>query len=89
MKQPRHPYTQLLMQALPRNTKKQGRLQIIDGTVPRITEKKPECRFANRCPYAEARCSCENPPLVQIDAGHSVRCFRAAAQDPGKEARHE
>ena len=49
---PRHPYTELLMKALPRKTKKEGRLQTIDGSVPRIVNKKPECRFANRCPYA-------------------------------------
>ena len=74
---PIHPYTTLLMKALPRNTKKSGRLQTIDGTVPRITEKKPECRFANRCPYVHDRCRCEAPPLVTVSEGHQVRCFLA------------
>ncbi len=48
---PRHPYTRLLMKALPRKTKKEGRLQTIDGSVPRLTENKPGCRFENRCPW--------------------------------------
>ncbi|MBQ1396582.1 MAG: ABC transporter ATP-binding protein [Eubacterium sp.] len=74
---PRHPYTKLLMQALPRQTKKQGRLQTIDGTVPRITEKKPECRFANRCPFAQERCRNEAPPFTNVGEGHMCRCFLA------------
>ena len=74
---PRHPYTKLLMQALPRQTKKQGRLQTIDGTVPRITEKKPEGRFANRCPFAQERCRNEAPPFANVGEGHMCRCFLA------------
>ncbi|MBR5981414.1 MAG: ABC transporter ATP-binding protein, partial [Firmicutes bacterium] len=42
---PLHPYTTLLMKALPRKTKHEGRLQTIDGNVPRILDKKPGCRF--------------------------------------------
>ncbi len=74
-KNPKHPYTKLLMKALPRQTKKQGRLQTIDGTVPRITEKKPECRFANRCPYASKRCTSESPAFTDLGNGHVCRCF--------------
>lgn len=39
-KNPIHPYTKLLMQALPRITKNRGRLTTIEGSVPRITEKR-------------------------------------------------
>ncbi len=74
-KNPKHPYTKLLMKALPRQTKKQGRLQTIDGTVPRITEKKPECRFANRCPYASKHCTSESPAFTDLGNGHVCRCF--------------
>lgn len=80
--QPTHPYTTLLMQALPRRTKKEGRLQTIDGSVPRILEKKPECRFANRCPYAAKQCFSENPPTVSLSETHICRCFRAAKRRP-------
>ncbi|MCI8608335.1 MAG: ABC transporter ATP-binding protein [Firmicutes bacterium] len=71
---PKHPYTKLLMAALPRNTKAEGRLQTIDGSVPRITEKKPECRFANRCPYAMEKCFNEDPETVYVSEDHFCRC---------------
>jgi len=74
---PMHPYTKLLMKALPRKTKKEGRLQTIDGSVPRILDKKPGCRFANRCPYAVSRCMTENPPEITASPTHKCRCFRA------------
>ena len=76
-KNPIHPYTTLLMQALPRITKNHGRLTTIEGSVPRITEKKEECRFANRCPYATDKCRNQEPPLVVLENGHSYRCFKA------------
>ena len=76
-KNPIHPYTKLLMQALPRITKNHGRLTTIEGSVPRITEKKEECRFANRCPYAIDKCRNQEPPLVVLENGHSYRCFKA------------
>ena len=78
---PMHPYTKLLMQALPRKTKKEGRLQTIEGSVPRILEKKPECRFANRCPYATPRCSREAPAEVKISETHAYRCFLDKGQE--------
>ena len=74
---PTHPYTRLLMQALPSKTKAEGRLQTIKGSVPRITEKKPGCRFANRCNYATDRCRSEEPQLKEISPGHFVSCFLA------------
>ena len=76
-KNPIHPYTKLLMQALPRITKNHGRLTTIEGSAPRITEKKEECRFANRCPYATDKCRNQEPPLVVLENGHSYRCFKA------------
>ena len=72
---PTHPYTRLLMQALPSKTKAEGRLQTIKGSVPRITEKKPGCRFANRCPHATDRCRNGEPQLKEISPGHFVSCF--------------
>ena len=71
---PVHPYTTRLMKALPRNTKHEGRLETIDGTVPRLTEKKPGCRFANRCPNAKAICFDTDPEVVHLSANHSYRC---------------
>lgn len=77
---PKHPYTKLLMQALPSGTKKDGRLQTIDGSVPRITEKKPGCRFANRCPYAMEKCSSETPEAVFVKDDHFCKCHLIAEE---------
>ena len=78
---PTHPYTRLLMQALPRKTKKEGRLQTIEGYVPRITEKKPGCRFANRCPYAVDKCFNETPEAVFVSEDHYCRCHLAGKEE--------
>lgn len=75
---PVHPYTKLLMQALPRQTKKEGRLETIKGSVPRITEKKPVCRFANRCPNAMDMCVAGEPPRVEVRKDHYAKCFLVA-----------
>ncbi len=80
---PLHPYTTLLMKALPRKTKHEGRLQTIDGNVPRILDKKPGCRFANRCPYAMEKCQNETPPEIFVSEEHKCRCF---LMEEGKEA---
>ena len=74
---PSHPYTRLLMRALPRKTKHEGRLETIDGSVPRITEKKPGCRFANRCPLAKEICFTENPPVLTVSHDHTFSCHFA------------
>ena len=71
---PKHPYTKLLMQALPRKTKAESRLKTISGSVPRITEIKNECRFSNRCPYAEEICHTQVPPVVQVADDHMCLC---------------
>ena len=72
---------QLLMQALPSKTKAEGRLKTIDGSVPRITEKKPGCRFANRCPYAKEICFNENPEAVFVGEGHYCRCHMVGKEE--------
>lgn len=71
---PIHPYTKLLMRALPRKTKYEGRLQTIDGTVPRLTNVKPGCRFANRCPLAKDICFSEDPKIKNVSKDHFFRC---------------
>ncbi len=78
---PTHPYTRLLMQALPSKTKAEGRLQTIDGSVPRITEKKEECRFANRCPFSEDICFQKAPPAYQVSESHFCRCHLAGKEE--------
>ena len=73
-REPRHPYTELLMKALPRRSKLEGRLQTIEGNVPRLMSEKPGCRFSNRCPLATAECGHEDPPLKRNGKTHGYRC---------------
>ncbi|MBR4142802.1 MAG: ABC transporter ATP-binding protein [Firmicutes bacterium] len=73
---PVHPYSQALLAALPKIKKSEGMIQTIEGTVPRILEKKPECRFANRCSYADETCRCSSPEAKFIADGHMVRCHK-------------
>ncbi len=72
---PQHPYTRLLMKALPKHSKREGRLETIDGTVPRITEIRSSCRFSGRCPYAEERCRKETPAMRAVGDDHLCSCF--------------
>ena len=64
---PLHPYTLGLIRSIPRMdlaaTKKQ-RLETIAGTVPRLIDPAPGCRFAARCPSVRDECLHETPPLV-------------------------
>ena len=71
---PVHPYSQALLSSLPRCRKNEEKLKTIEGTVPRITEKKPECRFRNRCSYANDICAAAVPEKKQISQTHTVRC---------------
>jgi peptide/nickel transport system ATP-binding protein len=74
---PLHPYTQGLIRSIPRidlaATRKQ-RLEAIGGTVPRLIDPAPGCRFAPRCAFARAECVTETPPLREVTSGHKVAC---------------
>lgn len=77
---PLHPYTQGLLTSLPRFDKagtRPKRLTAIPGTVPKLFELAPGCKFTPRCGVAIARCSQEEPPLKEIRPGHWVRCWVA------------
>ncbi len=74
---PRHPYTRGLLRSIPRLDADQERLDIIPGVVPDARVFPPGCRFAPRCPLADARCRAEVPPLEEIEAGHWASCWKA------------
>jgi peptide/nickel transport system ATP-binding protein len=77
---PQHPYTVGLMGAIPALAGSHARLAAIDGMVPAATAMPDGCRFAARCPFAEARCREGTPPLAEVEAGHRSRCWKAPMQ---------
>jgi peptide/nickel transport system ATP-binding protein len=75
---PRHPYTALLLQAIPRlSDVPKSRLAVIEGSVPSPAEYGMGCRFVDRCPLADARCAAEQPPLREMAGGHLSACWHA------------
>ena len=86
--QPHHPYTEGLLNAMPRVGQEKERLATIPGTVPPPTNWPAGCRFHDRCPYSWDRCVTEHPPLYQIGVGHVSRCH--LADEPQRRAeKHE
>ena len=82
-KDPRHPYTLGLMQAMPRMGDDKKRLYNIPGTVPHFTQMPAGCHFAPRCPCASPECETVCPDMTEVAPGHVVRCLRA--RETGKE----
>lgn len=72
---PRHPYTQGLLDSIPDATKKVDRLNAIQGMVPQPGTVERGCRFAERCSKATDHCFQEAPPLFRIDTTHVSRCW--------------
>jgi len=80
--EPLHPYTQGLMQSLPRRAPRdrRQRLTAIPGSVPRLQQLPPGCAFHPRCPVAIARCSTDEPALKLLAPAHNARCWVAEAK---------
>jgi len=74
-RKPQHPYTEGLLQSLPRIDRQLAALQPIDGSVPSPFEMPPGCGFAPRCAYATPECSSALPSLTPTEEAHSVACF--------------
>jgi oligopeptide/dipeptide ABC transporter ATP-binding protein len=75
---PRHPYTALLLAALPRLTDApKSRLAVIEGQVPAPGQFTAGCRFAERCPLGDQRCREETPPLRDLGGTHLSACWHA------------
>lgn len=75
LQRPRHPYTQALLASVPRLDAPTRRLRAIPGVVPRPGHFPPGCRFAPRCPHAQAQCAHSAPPWREVAPQHWVRCW--------------
>ena len=78
--EPRHPYTRLLIGALPEVGVRyaERRLHGIKGRPPSLLHPPTGCRFRDRCPLASTRCAVD-PPYRTCGDGHLVACWEAAA----------
>ncbi|MDE2635821.1 MAG: ATP-binding cassette domain-containing protein [Chloroflexota bacterium] len=72
---PKHPYTEALLSSIPRpDPKIQKRRVPVRGELPNPADPPTGCYFHPRCPYAEAICSQEEPPLQEVEPGHVAAC---------------
>ncbi|MCX6043272.1 MAG: ABC transporter ATP-binding protein, partial [Caldilinea sp.] len=77
LNRPQHPYTELLLAAVPRTIDRHQRT-ITAGEPPDLARLPSGCVFRTRCKYAQARCAEEEPQLQELDSGHFVSCHFAA-----------
>ncbi|APX95108.1 ABC transporter ATP-binding protein [Halomonas sp. 1513] len=71
---PRHPYSQMLLAAVPTLTGMGKQRSVIEGEVPNPVHPPSGCAFHPRCPNANARCSQETPALIAHSDGSEVAC---------------
>ncbi len=82
---PRHPYTQLLVAAVPDPRAELAvTAEMTKGEPPKVIDPGPACRFVDRCPLAREVCRTTTPPLLELQPGIRVKCHVAAA-DAGRE----
>ena len=70
-----HPYTQGLFGAIPDISKKERRLNAIDGMMPDPMELPEGCNFQSRCKYCTEICKHKKPAIYEKD-GHYIACHR-------------
>ncbi|MFO7781388.1 MAG: methionine ABC transporter ATP-binding protein, partial [Spirochaetia bacterium] len=85
-KRPLHPYTDLLISAIPEADKRGGRLRSVPGRAPDPRAVPPGCPFHPRCPLAREVCRQVPPPLVEHAPGHLSACHFAEELPGGHDA---
>lgn len=84
---PLHPYTRGLLACIPHLQVERGKsLPVISGTVPPLSKIPQGCHFCTRCEDRDERCEKEQPPLVEAEPGHLVKCWGYADGRDQKEA---
>jgi len=76
VKQPQHPYTQLLISSIPKVSTTRDWLADEGDETIRAIPGHDGCRFVERCPVAMARCAGSIPPLYRTEAHRATACFQ-------------
>jgi peptide/nickel transport system ATP-binding protein len=81
-KNPRHPYTRALIEAIPRLSTKDKKIHFVKGSPPSLLNPPRGCRFQDRCVYAMDVCK-QDPPEFETETGY-VRCwlYERSEQNP-------
>jgi peptide/nickel transport system ATP-binding protein len=77
LRQPRHPYTQALLAAVPRVDGTRSEVPRLVGDMPSPAHPPAGCHFHPRCPLADEACRVAYPPEIRFGATHGVRCIKA------------
>jgi peptide/nickel transport system ATP-binding protein len=72
---PQHPYTQLLLSAVPDPDRGAAPRLTGAGSPPSLIHPPAGCRFHPRCPFALAKCRTETPPAFPVGDGHTSSCW--------------
>ncbi|MET1128802.1 MAG: ABC transporter ATP-binding protein [Thermoproteota archaeon] len=72
---PQHPYTQLLLKAIPRLRGPKEKLYYIPGQPPDLRAPPPGCRFAPRCPHVMDICREQDPPYFATKGSLATKCW--------------
>jgi peptide/nickel transport system ATP-binding protein len=76
IREPRHPYTQLLLSAVPDPSRGLRTADVdIEGEIPDLSSLGEGCPFAPRCPHFMQKCDAEMPPITEFGDESWVRCF--------------
>jgi peptide/nickel transport system ATP-binding protein len=77
---PRHPYTKLLLSAVPDPRRPLDESATVDaGEPPKVVDPLPGCRFQPRCPYAIEECKTVTPQLGEVAPNQLAACHVALA----------
>jgi oligopeptide/dipeptide ABC transporter ATP-binding protein len=75
-REPRHPYTQALLSAVPSLDPGVRRKRVLlPGDVPSPANVPRGCAFHTRCPHAMSICREQSPPFREVDPGHRTACW--------------
>ncbi|GAB3672536.1 ABC transporter ATP-binding protein [Salinisphaera aquimarina] len=75
LREPKHPYTQALLSAMPSVTAREGERIRLEGDLPSPANPPAGCHFHPRCPHVMDRCKHEDPAAREFGDGHKARCF--------------